>query len=932
MSSDPIDGAADGGATGAASDEPSLPAVLPSALFSSDILLRFDAESGALVDLNEAGRLAFDLFGDSYDGLEFGAGFVPDNGDAAELLADLAMGEVRAGTGQLVTPGGSQTAVSFRAHLPAGGAYIDVVAFPAADGGGTASEQTDAILSAIGVIEFNGDGVIETANDRATMALEMFGEDLAGKHQDTLWPQSMVQTPDYVSFWEKLRSGRIIEGQYEHVTGTESSVWLHCTFIPMRDSSGVVTRVVQCMMDVSDSAHAAARHRLEVEAFRDAFAIAEFDAEGHLRIANQAMIDTYRLPEKEVLGKRFDSFCDAEFQKSEAFEEAWSAALGGKSTRLDVRHVDLDARKHWMDVVLVPVTSGDGSVAQVIQIARDITDAKEYADDLVAQHAAIDRAEAQMEFSLYGAITAINKKMCEIFDVIPDEIVGTKHTEICEREFADSRAHTEFWDKLAAGQVQSGVFRRITPGGKSVWLRCVYSPVITATGRIAKILLIGSEVTDENTAQYRNEKVLELVEDSTLMATYAPDGQVLDATPKFLETFGYSLQQLRRKMHVELCLEGEDHTKADREIWQLTSRGDVVSGEFERRSADGARVWLKGSYHAIYDIEGNVDRIVMVGTDITEERATKLDNAARWQATNIGLAVMEFDIDGKITSANENFLKMIGFSQRELVGQHHSSICAPSFVQSEQYRELWLGLSSGSVWTGRAHHADRYNGDVHLQSIYSPVYDEFGDVSRIIAYAIDVSKHVRLEELARTNSNSVLDELQRLKLVREKLGHAVDEFAQMTSASRSSAGEGAAHVQDSKTAMDTARSSSDQIAQVVSIIGDIAGQTNLLAFNAAIEAARAGEHGVGFSIVADEVRKLAEKNAEAATDITRLIEQVHRDMEMSLQKADSTIACLDSIAQVLGTALEQVTSLGEDTATHAETGDKIRDLVSVLAS
>ncbi|MEM0991328.1 MAG: methyl-accepting chemotaxis protein, partial [Pseudomonadota bacterium] len=87
-----------------------------------------------------------------------------------------------------------------------------------------------------------------------------------------------------------------------------------------------------------------------------------------------------------------------------------------------------------------------------------------------------------------------------------------------------------------------------------------------------------------------------------------------------------------------------------------------------------------------------------------------------------------------------------------------------------------------------------------------------------------------------------------------------------------------------------------------------------------------------FSIVADEVRKLAEKNAEAATDITRLIEQVHRDMEMSLQKADSTIACLDSIAQVLGTALEQVTSLGEDTATHAETGDKIRDLVSVLAS
>ncbi|MEL6644555.1 MAG: PAS domain-containing methyl-accepting chemotaxis protein [Pseudomonadota bacterium] len=904
------------------------------AYFADDIQLTFDAASGALVAMNEAARVAFDLFSDTYDGFEFGNVVSPADASVDEVWAGLLVGQTVRGAGALSVPGGSATAVSFRAGVSGDGTEVHLLAFPSqsAGEGNTAGDPVwETVSAALGLIEFDADGIIQSANDRALMALEKFGEDIAGQHHDTLWPQSAVQTPDYVEFWEKLRAGRIIEGQYPHVTGTEATAWLQCTFAPVRDQDGRVARVIQSLMDVTEVTQQAADARMQIDALKQATAMAELDLDGVVRIANPAMLTIYGLAGQEVLGKSFDAFCDDEFQKAGTFSEAFATAVGGTPTETDVRHVDSEAKKRWMSVKLVPIHNDQKQVTRVLQLAEDITDEKQARDDLEIQYAAIERAKGLAEFALDGRMTAINKRLCEIFEVIPDEILGTPHAELCEPEFGDSRKHVEFWDKLVAGQVVEGTFRRVKLSGGLLWLRCVYSPVIAPSGRIQKILLVGTDVSAEQKAQFRTQKTLEVVQEGTLAVEFSAEGDVVEATPQFLSSFGYTIHQLRRKTHSDLCPENEDVAKTMRETWQSILRGEVVADDFERVASDGQSVWVRGYYSALSNADGEIDRVILIGADITQDYVDRVSNTARRKATDAGIAVVEYDIDGKIVEANVHFLRLLGYTSRELIGQHHSAICAPEFVQSEAYRDFWLGLSGGNVWTGRTHHLGRYSGDVHLQSIYSPILADNGEVSRIISYAIDVSSHVQLERLARGNSNDVLDELQRFSVLRDKIQNGVAEVTLSTDNSRKSASAGADHVRDGKQAMQTARESSDKIAQVVEIIGDIAGQTNLLAFNAAIEAARAGEHGVGFSIVADEVRKLAEKNAEAATDITRLVEQAHRDLELSAQKADATIECLETIRTDLGTALASTEALGAEADHQFATGDKIRDLVSALA-
>jgi len=118
---------------------------------------------------------------------------------------------------------------------------------------------------------------------------------------------------------------------------------------------------------------------------------------------------------------------------------------------------------------------------------------------------------------------------------------------------------------------------------------------------------------------------------------------------------------------------------------------------------------------------------------------------------------------------------------------------------------------------------------------------------------------------------------------------------------------------------------SDQIGKIVAVIDDIAGQTNLLALNAAIEAARAGEQGRGFAVVADEVRKLAERTTKATHEISQMIETVQQETRTAVDNMQVGTKQVD-----LG--VEITTRAGKSLTEIIEAAQKVGDMVAQIAT
>jgi len=226
------------------------------------------------------------------------------------------------------------------------------------------------------------------------------------------------------------------------------------------------------------------------------------------------------------------------------------------------------------------------------------------------------------------------------------------------------------------------------------------------------------------------------------------DGTVVSANENFLRTFGYEADEIIGKHHRTFCDPSYAESDTYAELWKKLRRGEYHAAEFKRLAKGGREVWLQASYNPIFDMDGRPFRVVKFAVDVTAVKRQNAEFEGKVQAINRSQAVIEFELDGTVITANDNFLGIFGYGRDDVVGKHHRLFCEPGYAESPQYAEFWQKLGRGEYDAGEFKRIDKDGTEIWLQASYNPIFDMDGRPFKVVKFASDITREVEARSLA----------------------------------------------------------------------------------------------------------------------------------------------------------------------------------------
>ncbi len=467
---------------------------------------------------------------------------------------------------------------------------------------------------------------------------------------------------------------------------------------------------------------------------------------------------------------------------------------------------------------------------------------KSGAADVAAKFDAVSRSQAVIEFNLDGTIITANQNFLGAMGYTLAEIEGKHHGMFVEPAYRESAEYKEFWEKLRRGEYQSSEYKRLAKGGKEIWIEASYNPVRDQSGKPVKVIKFATDITAKQMRSMADASKIAAVDRAQAVIEFKLDGTIVTANANFLGAVGYALAEIQGKHHSMFMPPADRDSAAYREFWAALNRGEYQAGEYKRIGKGGKEIWILASYNPILDEKGKPFGVVKFATDVSAEKLKTADLSGQIDAIGKSQAVIEFNLDGTIIRANDNFLGALGYSLAEIKGQHHRMFVEPAERESAAYGEFWATLGRGQFQAGEFKRVGKGGKEIWIQASYNPILDLNGKPFKVVKYASDITRQV----LVRMGNERVRGMMESVAAGSEELNASVREISEAMVKSKETALSAVDKVVKADTEARRLSDAAQAMSGIVELIGSITGQINLLALNATIEfgAGRRGGQGI----------------------------------------------------------------------------------------
>lgn len=385
----------------------------------------------------------------------------------------------------------------------------------------------------------------------------------------------------------------------------------------------------------------------------------EFSPNGTILNANENFLVTMKCSLHKIQGMHHRMFVPKDIQESEDYKTQWTRLAAGQSISGTFRRINASGETVWLNAIYNPIYNSNNEVVKVVKFAIDITKQQEILVESRGIMSAINTTMATIEFSPDGHILNANENFLNTVKYSLEKIKGKHHRMFVPNEILESEDYKAFWTRLGEGNSLTGVFKRITSTGQTIWLNAVYNPMFNAAGDVIKIVKFATDITREKEKEMEAQQLLEETraqekelrqtmeemqatqeeihrrneEVSTAhaemqgildginatMATieFTPEGYMIRANENFHRTMKTNQRLIEGKHHRLFVPEDIANSLEYKNFWSSLGTGQPKKGLFKRVTFSGEEVWLDAVYTPIKDAKGVVTKVVKFASDVT---------------------------------------------------------------------------------------------------------------------------------------------------------------------------------------------------------------------------------------------------------------------------------------------------------------------------